>query len=144
MPPILAVLAACAVHQVGLVEVTGDRARLVSADGGRERLLLLGDATRLQSLGEHLVEVDGSRTVGRLRVTRWRVLEGPGGMPVFAGPVQVLGMQVGVMDAGSGTLVYVDERTAEALRPLAGAWVAIEGFVEGPQRVRATSWRPLD
>jgi hypothetical protein len=144
MPVLLALLAACAVHRVGLVEVDDGRTRLVSVDGGHERLLLLGEATRLALLGEHLVEVNGVRTVGRLRVTGWRALEGPHGMPAFVGQVQVLGMRVGVMDLGSGTLVFVDDRAAEQLRSHMGGWVAIEGYVDGPQHLQALSWRSLD
>ncbi|MCA9492626.1 MAG: hypothetical protein KC621_21985 [Myxococcales bacterium] len=138
------ILTACALHRVGLVEVVEEGpVRIVSVDG-RDKLLLLGEAARLRYLDGHLVEVDGTKTLGRLRVGRWRVLEGPRGLPVWYGPVQVLGSQVGIQDLGSGSLVYVDQRAAERLRSKVGQWILVEGYVEGPQRVVVLHWRSLD
>ncbi|MCB9685070.1 MAG: hypothetical protein H6738_07395 [Alphaproteobacteria bacterium] len=141
---LLPILAGCALHRVGVVEVVEEGpVRLVSVDG-RDRLLLLGEAERLRYLDGHLVELDGTKTLGRLRVGQWRVIEGPRGLPVWYGPVQVLGSQVGIQDLGSGMFVYVDARAAERLRSKAGEWVLVEGYVEGPQRVVVLHWRSLD
>lgn len=112
---------------------------LLLPDGGRARLAPLTEEARpLGALDGFLVEVDGRRALGRLRVTSLRVVEGPSGFPVWLGPVQVLGLQVGVMDRYSGQLYWLDDPTARALRGRAGAEVAIEGYVDGPHRVVAT------
>ncbi len=129
-------LVGCAVHRVGLVDVAPEPS-LTSAEGGRERLVLVGEGPRrLGHLEAHLVEVEARRAGGRLTVSSFRVLEGPHGMPVWFGPVQVLGSQVAIADLASGGTVLVDDAAAAELRSLAGAWVAIEGYVEGPQRIR--------
>lgn len=134
----------CAVRRVGLVE-PAPPPTLRSIEGGLERLALVGEApSRLAGLGDHLVEVTARRTGGRLAVTAFRVLEGPHGLPVWFGPVQVLGSQVGIADQGSGGLVLVDEASAEDLRSRSGAWVAAEGFVDGPQRIVVVAWTVAD
>lgn len=125
----------CAVRRVGLVDVAPEPT-LTSAEAGRERLVLVGDGPRrLGALEAHLVEVEARRSGRSLAVTSFRVLEGPHGLPVWFGPIQVLGLQVAVADTGSGGTVLVDPDTADELRGLAGGWVAIEGWVEGPQLV---------
>lgn len=136
-------LAGCAVHRVGTVDAAADPVAIVSLEGGRERLMLLGDATGLRQLGEHLVEVDGRRSLGRIQVTTWRVLEGPHGFGVYVGPVQQLGVQIGVVDRASGELLVVDESTGRALSPLLGDEVVIEGYVDGPYHLRVIGWVPL-
>lgn len=145
MGPVSGWLLACAVHRVGLVERGDGGADFVSADGGRESLVLVGEGpSRLRSLGGYLVELEGRRTAGRITVGTFRVLEGPGGFGVWFGPVQVLGSQVGVADPTSGQLVLVDDGAAEELRAFRGQWVAAEGYVDGPQRVHVLAFTVVE
>jgi hypothetical protein len=137
-------LTGCAVHRVGLLSVEEGPVVLQSLEGQRERLLLVGDTTRLRQLDGHMVEIDGRKGLGRIEVSTWRALEGPHGLPVWAGPVQVLGVQVGIEDEASQMLVLVDSATAREMRGLAGDWVAAEGYIDGPQRVVVLHWRALD
>ena len=137
-------LAGCAAHEVGLVEANGRRTVLSTADGDRFGLVLMGDATDLGSLDAHLVEVDGQRTPAGLRVGAFRVLEGPHALSVWYGPVQRLGIQIGILDLASGSLVLVDEEAAIALAPHIGRRVAAEGYVEGPQEAVVQHWVPLE
>lgn len=131
---------ACSVRRVGIIDAEPEPT-LLSTEGGRERLVLVGEGPRrLAALEAHLVEVTGRRTGRTLTVTAFRVLEGPHGLGVWFGPVQVLGSQVGVADPVAGGLVLVDGATADELRRSAGRWVAIEGYVEGPQRVFVVDW----
>lgn len=130
---------ACAVHRVGMLEA-GDPPVLVSVEAGRERLVLLGDQARLGGLDAHLVEIDGRKTLGKVVVSAHRALEGPHAMPVVYGPLQQLGSQVGVADVGSGMFVRFDDRSAEALWGNPGAWIAVEGWFDGPQRFVAVAW----
>ena len=74
---------ACSVRRVGIIDAEPEPT-LLSTEGGRERLVLVGEGPRrLAALEAHLVEVTGRRT---------------------------------------------------------GRWVAIEGYVEGPQRVFVVDW----
>lgn len=117
---------------------------LVSADGRRERLMLVGPATPVRELGGYLVVVDGRKVIGKIQVQQWRALEGPNGYAVWAGPVQRLGVQIGIQDLASGVLVWVDDAAAEGMAAHTGEIVAAEGWVDGPQRVQVVAWRPLE
>jgi hypothetical protein len=137
-------LLGCAVRRVGLLDAT-DGVALVSPEGGREPLTLVGEGPgRLRSLGAHLVEVTGRRAGRRVTVVSFRVLEGPSGFPVWFGPVQALGSQVALADPGSGNVLLVDRGAAEELRAYVGQWVAVEGYVEGPQQLRVLSFTVVE
>ena len=138
-----AMLDGCAAHRVGLVDTSGPSVALKSPDGSRERLLLTGEATALRYLGDHLVEIDGRKGLGRIEISSFRVIEGPHGLPVWVGPVQVLGLKVSIADEASGMLVFVDSDAARAMSKLPGRWVAAEGYVDGPQQVVVLHWREL-
>jgi hypothetical protein len=137
-------LPGCAVHRVGLLSVEDGPVVLASLEGQRERLLLVGDDSRLRQLDGHLIELDGRKGLGRIEVSTWRALEGPHGLPVWVGPVQVLGIQVGIEDTASQMLVFVDQLAARDMREHVGDWVAAEGYIDGPQRVQVLHWRALD
>ena len=137
-------LAGCATHRVGYVAVEERRVELREVEGRERPLVLLGDAVDLRAMDQHLVEVDGLRTPAGLRVDRFRPLEGPHALPVWYGPVQQWGVQVGVQDLPSGALVWVDDRAAAELLPHLGDRVVVEGYVEGPQRIRVMYWIPVD
>ena len=117
---------------------------LSSADGRRERMMLVGAAAPLKEMSGFMVVLDGTKAVGAIQVREWRALEGPGGYPVWAGPVQQLGVQIGIQDLASGVLVWVDEAAAAEMTQHTGEMVAAEGWVEGPQRIRVVDWRPLE
>ena len=134
----------CAAHRVGLLETGEPPPVLQSIEGREEKLLLLGEAARLRALDGYLVEIHGTKGLGRIKVSHWRALEGPHGLPVWVGPVQVLGIQVGIQDTGSGMLVFVDNATAREMERYAGDWVAAEGYIDGPQRVKVLHWLALE
>lgn len=133
-------------RQVGLVRAPdAGPTQILLPDGRTQRLVPIGERARhLGALDGFLVEVDGQRVLRRVRVADFRVIEGPTGFPVWLGPVQVMGLQVGVMDRFSEQLYWLDDHTSGELRQLAGAEVAIEGYVDGPHRVVATGVWVLD
>lgn len=137
---IVLALAGCATHEIGLVAATEGRPALATPDGDRTRLVLAGRATDLRGLDAHLVEVDGQRTPAGLRVSTFRVLEGPHALSVWYGPVQRYGTRIGIFDQASGGLVWVDEAAAEILAEHVGDRVAAEGYVEGPHQIRVQHW----
>ncbi|MEQ1503895.1 MAG: hypothetical protein ABMB14_16760 [Myxococcota bacterium] len=136
--------AGCLVHRVGWVETADGPVELISADGDRERLLLLPAASAVRQLDGHLVEIDGRKGLRRIQVAGWRVVEGPHALPVWVGPIQRLGVQIGVQDLSSGALVFVDAAAEDALGTHVGQLVAVEGYIDGPQRIQVQYWRLLD
>jgi hypothetical protein len=135
----------CAIHRVGTIEPEDGGIALVSLEGGHERLMLVaGGSEALRQLPHYLVEIDGRKGLGAIQVTRWRALEGPHGMAVYVGPVQRLGVQVGIADAGSGQLLVVDEAAARELAAYLGDPVAVEAYVDGAYHLQVVGWVPLE
>ncbi|MEQ1571514.1 MAG: hypothetical protein ABMA64_38155 [Myxococcota bacterium] len=139
----------CSVHRVGLIapadpEIERGGVELIATDGSREPLVLVGSATGLRQLDQHLVELDGRKGFGKIQVTAWRALEGPHGLAVYVGPVQRLGVQIGIADPSTGQLLVVDERAARELSPWLGDPVAVEGWIDGPLHLQVVGWVVLD
>ena len=140
---VLLVLTACQVHVRGAVDQGELGPVLTEPEGRTRRLVLSGDALPLAFLHGEGVELDGVATLGRLRVTEWRITEGTHGLQVFVGPVERQGVDVAVADRNSGSVVLVDESAANELAAHQGQPVLLEGFVEGAQRVRVVYYRIL-
>lgn len=132
----------CAVRTVGFVEAAGDRVVLMEGDGERHKLAPTEGAAPLAHLDQHMVEIIGRRGLGGIRVVAWLAIEGPHGLPVWAGPVQRRGRQVGIQDLGSGNLVWVDGETAPEMARFVGDLVAAEGYLE-QNRLVVLHWRAL-
>jgi hypothetical protein len=135
---------ACVVHRVGHIEAADRSVQLVGGNGRAERLVLSAAASPLAALEGHLVDLQGYKALGAIRVGQWRVVEGPNGMAVWIGRVQPSKKGVAVVDSTTGDVLAVDPRTASQLAPLVGERVAIEGYVEGYARVAVVSWVALD
>jgi len=97
----------------------------------------------LAALDGHEITVEGQRVFGALRVSDWQVVGGLHGMPVWVGQVQRMGAQIGVNDRNSGAFYWVDDAAAQTLDDHIGEVVLLEGYVDGPHRVRVMFWRPL-
>jgi len=133
----------CVAHLVGLVEGGDEALTLVTTEGRRIRLSAQGDAAPVAWLDGHLVEVEGVRVLGRLRITDWKVHEGLHGMTAWAGLLQANGVQLGLDDRNSGAYYLLDPDSTEALWPYRGKPVLVEGYVEGAHRVRVMYFRVL-
>lgn len=136
--------AGCTAHVRGLIAPVDGRPVVTTIEGKRYGLVLFGDAAALAALDGHLVQVDGPHALGLLGVTRWRVLDGLSGMTPWIGRVAVLGSQVGLEERGTATFYWLDDQTSRALRDHPGALVLVEGYVDGPHRIRALSVRALE
>ncbi len=145
--PIVALLlaqAGCAAQTMGIVHPAAPRGVVLDTpQGERYRLGLPRDAHPMRWLDGHLVEVEGTRIFKHLRVEGWSVLEGRHGLPVWVGPIEVRGSQVGMQDRNSGSFVFLDERAVPVLSPHAGRVVLVEGYVEGAHRIRVVYFRIL-
>ncbi len=140
---LLPLLAGCAAHVRGFVVPTDSGTAITTLAGEEYTLVLSGQSAPLAHLDGHLTQVDGQRIGRSVRVAQWRVIEGLHGLPVWVGAVQRFGAQVGVQDLASQHVIWVDEAAARALAPHLGDVVLVEGWVDGPQRVRVAYWRPL-
>src|SRR5688572_10797091 len=112
IPPLLC---GCAVHTVGFVQVTDGTTALLLPDGREPTLALLDEeAEPLRHLDAWLLEIDGTRRLGSIRVKEWRAIEGPHGMAAWVGPIQSLGGDgVGLFDRNSNALYVLDDASAE-------------------------------
>lgn len=141
---LLSASAGCAFHATGLARPTPGGPTLEVIDGTTWRLVVGPDAAPLAALDGHTVTIDGQRVFGTVRVSDWRVDEGLHGMPVWVGPVQRMGAQIGVDDRNSGAFYWVDDAATRTLAAHVGEVVLLEGYVDGPHRVKVLYWRPLD
>lgn len=133
----------CAYHQTGLVE-TGPRGTLLVESDGKTVALVLGEeASPVKHLGGHLVDVRGQRFLRNVRVGDWRVPEGLHGMAAWVGPLTPMGSQLGVQDRNSGAFYLLDAEAESALRAHAGQSVLLEGYVDGPHRIKVLYYRVL-
>jgi hypothetical protein len=135
--------AGCAFHGAGLVHPGDNGTTLNEMDGKEIALRLDEDSAPLGFLDGHSVDIEGRRFGGRVHVTSWTVLDGLHGMPVWVGQVMRAGSGIGVDDRNSGVFHYVDEDAAVTLAPWIGRMVLVEGYIDGPHKIHATSWRPL-
>ncbi len=140
---VLAGASGCAVHLVGIVEPTAQGPVLETPRGEQHHLLLDAGSRPMAALDGHLVEVDGRKLPGGVRVEEWRIIEGPHGMTTWAGNVVAYGVQIGIEDRNSGALYFVDDLAARALQPHLGEIVAVEGYVDGPHRIQVLYWTLL-
>ena len=138
-------VAGCAVHLNGFVRplAEGSGTSLTTMEGVEYRLALGPDSQPLAFLDGHMVGIDGKKAGGRVHVTDWEVLEGLHGLQVWVGPVDILGIQVGLTDRATGSYFVLDEASWDVLAPFAGDTVLVEGWVEGAHRLKVVYYRVL-
>ncbi len=134
---------ACAFRSTGLVHPAEGGVYLENLDGQRWKLVAGDRNAPVLFLDGHLTEVKGLRSGQSVRVSEWRVIEGRHGMSTWVGVVEGAGTQLGLHDRNSGSFVWVDSESAQALQKWIGTTVLLEGYVEGPQRVRVMYLRVL-
>jgi len=139
----LCVWAGCAFKSKGLVHPVDGQVYLDNLDGQRWKLKAGDENAAVMFLDGHLTEIEGLRSGRSVRVSDWRVLEGRHGMATWVGVVEGSGTALGLQDRNSGSFVWVDSETAQALQKWIGTTVLLEGYVEGPHRVRALYLRVL-
>lgn len=126
------------------METTPTGARIVSSTGERMRLVHGPDDAALDALDGYRVVLEGNRLFGALRVTTWEVPEGLHGMAVWIGRLERRGMQLGLLDHDSGAFYLLDEEAWRELDLAVGQLVLVEGYIDGPHRVRVLHHQVLD
>ncbi len=140
---VLVALQGCAWRGEGLIEAGGAHAALRTPTGARMVLVLREPDRPLATLHGYRVLLDGRRLGRKLWVRRWSVAEGVRGLGVWIGRLERKGYGVGLLDHNSGAFYTLGEG-AESLTGAVGHWVVVEGYVDGPHRVRVLHHRVLD
>lgn len=133
----------CAASLQGMVESSGPGTVLVTQDGRELRLVLGPEAAPLAELDGLAVELEGERGLGAFRVSGWRVVEGPHGMPTWVGALEPQGSQIGIADRNSGAYYLLDAESTGLLWEARGKLVIVEGYVSGPHRVHVLWWQEI-
>ena len=135
----------CAIHLTGFVAPLAEcrGTGLTTLEGRVYKLVLGPDSAPLGFLGGHLVAIDGAQSGARVRVTEWEILEGLHGLQVWVGPIDILGIQVGLADRNTGSYFVLDEASWDVLAPFIGKTVLVEGWVEGAHRLKVVYYRVL-
>jgi hypothetical protein len=134
----------CSTHATGIVSPVPEGGTALQTIGGETLRLRLGrDSAPLAYLDGHEVEIEGVRSGRAVRVRDWRITGGLHGLQVWVGPVDILGIQVGIADRNTGSYFVLDEASWDVLAPFAGDTVLVEGWVEGAHRLRVVYYRVL-
>jgi hypothetical protein len=138
-------LGGCAIQATGVVAplADGSGTGFLTSEGERLRLRLGPDAAPLAYLDGHEVALEGSRIGTGVRVSDWKVVGGLHGLQVWVGPLDVVGLQIGIADRNTGSYFYLDEASWDVLSPFDGATLLVEGWVEGAHRLRVVYYRVL-
>lgn len=132
-------------HKIGLMKTVNGQPQLVTMDGDKTKLKLQNESEALRILDGPSVEVWGKTNLsGHLVVNRFRVHEGNHGLAVWIGQLRRLGVQLGIDDANSGAFYLMGEGSWRHLEPFVGDRLLIEGFVDGPHRVKVLHFQVLD
>jgi hypothetical protein len=141
---LLVMLSGCTWKGEGLIERTGIGPTLVTPTGKRFKLVHGPEDAAIAGLDGYRVLIEGRRAFGALNVRDWQVPEGLTGMPVFIGVLERKGVQLGLTDQSSGAFVFFDQSSWEELAPFVGRPVAVEGWIDGPSRVRVLEFESLE
>ena len=138
------VLAGCAWKGEGLVE-TGSLGSTLNVSTGQHWKLVYGAEHRaLSHLDGQIVVIEGRRMLNNLSVTSFRIPSGIHGMPVWYGTLEQRGVQLGLTDRNNGGFYLLGRESWEGLRDHVGAEVLVEGYVDGPHRIKVLYHQILD
>lgn len=137
-------LSGCAWKGEGLVHSDGPGAWLETSTGQRMRLLFDAERAPMRHLEGHILAIEGTRIFKNVRVSDVRIPSGVTGMPVWFGRLERRGMMLGMTDYNTGGSYFLfDADVYEELAPFVGEFVLIEGYVDGPHRVRVMQFEVL-
>lgn len=139
------ILLGCAARAVvvGVVNNDAPRPELVQADGRTLRLVLDANSQPLSYLEDCTVQVEGPQLGRRVVVRDWTVLSAADGSAPFVGTLELHGSNLILRDRNSGSVLVLEERSAEPLRPFVGQPVLVIGYVESAHLIRVMGWRVL-
>lgn len=136
-------LSGCAVALRGTVTNDDGRTSLAETSGDVHTLRLRSTAQLLRFMEGELVDLEGSKSMGRVTVRNFRVLESSAGLPVWLGLLQERRGELGLVDYMSGGWFSLERDVFEEMAPFVGAPVLVEGYVEGAHTLRVVHYRVL-
>lgn len=141
---VLALLSGCAWKGEGLVESTATGPYLRASTGQRWRLIATDEDRILGHLEGQIVTLEGRRVLKNLTVKSFRIPTGIHGMPVWFGTLERRGLQLGLQDRNNGGYYLLRPGFPDALLDAIGSQVLVEGYVDGPHRVRVMFYSILE
>jgi hypothetical protein len=136
-------LFACAyVVQTGVV-LDAAEPELRTYDGTPVLLRLDEASAPIAYLDGCIIEVEGPKVGGRVRVKDWTVKDAGDGSGGFVGVLRAWGGRIVMDDRNTGTTLILDDGMSELLRPWVGQPVLVVGTVVGGNVVQPMAWRLL-
>lgn len=129
-------LAGCAYKGEGLVESTATGPYLNASTGQRWRLVHREEDRALKYLDGQIISVEGRRVFKNLSVKEFHVPAGVHGMTVWFGTLERRGVQLGLQDRNNGGYYLLRPDAPDELLDAIGSMVLVEGYVDGPHRIR--------
>lgn len=129
------------VSRTGVIREEGLSTVVQDTRGRTLRLCLDEDSQPLRALGDFVVEVEGDRLPGCLRVVDWRVHDASG---TYVGLLSGTGLQLFIADRNTDTTLILDDSATPALRPYVGQVVLVAGPLVGPDTVQVIAFQPLE
>lgn len=136
-------LLGCAWKGEGLVESTSTGPYLQASTGQRWRLVPSEEDRILKHLDGQIVTVEGRRVFKNLTVKRFSIPAGVHGMSVWFGTLERRGVQLGLQDRNNGGFYLLQPGYPDAIEDAVGAQVLVEGYIDGPHRIRVLHHRIL-
>lgn len=116
---------------------TGALGSSLNASTGQHWKLVYGPEHRaLTFLDGQIVVIEGRRMFKNLSVDKFTIPAGVHGMPVWYGTLEQRGVQLGLTDRNNGGFYILGRESWEGLRDYVGAEVLVEGYVDGPHRIK--------
>lgn len=137
-------LAGCAWKGEGLVERTPLGPYLQASTGQRWKLVYTDEHRALRHLEGQIVTIEGRRVFKNLTVKDFGIPTGEHGMNVWFGTLERRGVQLGLEDQNNGGYYLLDPGVPDALVDAVGGQVLVEGYVDGPHRIRVLHYRVLE
>lgn len=144
-PPVLLLLAGCALHAhvTGLVLPDTDPVELRAPQGKEYHLRLDAESDPIRYLHDCIVVVEGPRVGGKVLVRDWYVQDAGDGSGGFVGILRVYGARLVIDDRNTQTTLLIDDEAAGQLRAWVGRPVLLMGHVSGGNTVMPMAWRLL-
>lgn len=140
---LMTMMTGCAMSVHGTLAPVDNHMTVRAISGEQTRLALRGEAAVIEFMGGELVQLDGTRAWGRLRVKEWRILEGASGLPAYVGRLRVVGTQLVLQDHFSGAVFALADTVTQELRPFVGQPVMVEGYIDPTYRLEVMHFRVL-
>lgn len=127
----------------GLVRSGPMGAHLDVSTGQSWRLVLGEEQRALAHMDGQIAVIEGRRMFKNLSVKKFTVPSGKHGMAVWFGKLERRGVQLGLQDRNNGGFYMLSPDVWDDMADYVGGDVLVEGYVDGPHRIRVMYHQPL-